>query len=191
MAEPTLVLEAVLEPQALALRYTVRNPLPNDIYLMNRIPDGQPQTLAPDHAWVELLPESALVQVYKGAPGFPAGFSGPPVPVSPQVTPVRSGATFVEVMRLKLPVRIHRAYGRSPEPARDDRLETYQGVLLQLQWYAREPGVREMEQQYYGTTVLIPTGFPRIPPVHLLQSAPVPVAVPVAVPAGLAPPPRR
>jgi hypothetical protein len=149
----------------LVIQYTVRNRGHRDAYLLNRLHRASPPEMSSDIAYVELDRSQGVIEVSKRIADAPAtGGSGPPVPVAPYVTPVRAGQTFDETIRLALPVRIYREYGRSPAPdPQRERVSEYRGVRLVLGYYWRDPGVTETSGIVLEQPVLIPGSFPRYP----------------------------
>lgn len=185
MADLTISLDAEMRGAALVLRYTVRNGLSQDVYLLNRVHSASPPMMTPDLAYVELDAAERLVRVYKGIPSQPPGLSsGPPVPAAPYVTPVRAGAAFSEIVHIPAPVRIYRAYGRTPPRLLppEETITTFRGVSFDLGWYARAPGVTESPSTALGQPVILPTGYKTIPPIHVMRGPVVELAVPVILP---------
>jgi hypothetical protein len=179
-----LSLQAEISAGALLLRYGVQNRGARDVYLLNRLFSSSPRRMSPDIAYVEVDPQTQLVHVFKGIPQIPPGASGPPVPMAPYVTPVRAGADFAETVRIALPVRVYRAYGRSPRPGppNSERIAEYRGVDFKLAWYERGDGVVEVEDMAFDQHVIVPARFRTPPTVELSTTNVVPLAIPVVVP---------
>ena len=185
MSDLAIGLRAELRDGRLVLRYSVRNDLGRDVYLENRLYTSSPRLLSPDIAYVELDVPDRLVRVYKGTPSQPPGrMSGPPVLISPYVTPVRAGTVYSETIRIPAPVRIFRAYGASPPVLMppEERINAFRGVSLDLAWYAREPGVIETAGVRFDQPVILPSGYKTIPALHVVRSPVVELSVPVILP---------
>jgi hypothetical protein len=185
MSQLAVEVGAEVRDGQLLIRYTVRNKDERDAYLLNRLPRGSPPKLSPDFAYVELDAKSRILVVSKRMASVPStGTSGPTVPVAPYVTPVRAGGAFTETIRLAIPVRIYREYGRSPAPdPHGDRAVEYQGLRLVLGYYWRDPGVTETPGEAAGgEPVILPGSFPRFPEMLEFASELVPVRVTVFEP---------
>lgn len=185
MADLTLVLQAEVRADQLVLRYTVRNGLAQDAYLLNRLYTSSPPRMSPDIAYVELEAASRVVRVFKGLAPIPSGpTSGPTAPVAPYVTPVRAGATFSEFVRIASPVRVYREYGRSPRPLLppEEHITQFLGVSFALGWYARAPGVTEVPDTAFDQPVVLPAGFRGMPDIRTIRSEVVPLGIPVILP---------
>src|SRR5262245_19890596 len=117
MDDLTLSVRAGIADGRLHVQYTVANHRSRDAYLLNRLftTSGEPR-MSPDIAYVELDEAERIARIFKGMFPLPPGMSGPPVPIAPYVSPVRAGASFTETIKLVLPLRIYREYGRSPRP---------------------------------------------------------------------------
>jgi hypothetical protein len=186
MSQLALRVVADVQEEHLVIRYAVHNNGVHDAYLLNRLHRASPPEMSPDIAYVELDSQNGVVEVSKriGDTPITAG-SGPPVPFAPYVTPVRVNETYSETIKLALPVRIYREYGRSPAPDPDrDRVVEYQGVRFALGYYWRDPGVTETPSVALGEAVIIPGNFPRYPELLLIASPVVAVRVPVVEPGG-------
>lgn len=183
MDDLVLTLRATIAAGTLLLNYTVQNRTEHDAYLLNRLFSDSPPALSADIAYVELDPSTETASVRKGIPDLPPGMSGPPVPVAPYVTPVRAGASFSETVRLALPLRIARAYGRSPQPRPGhETIAAFHGVTFNLQYYWREPGVSEKADTAFGQPVVVPYGFRTAPRFGLLRAHVAPIDIPVVIP---------
>jgi hypothetical protein len=184
VSDLTLSLQAEISAGALVLRYGVQNRGARDVYLLNRLFSSSPRRMSPDIAYVEVDQQTQLVHVFKGIPQIPPGASGPPVPMAPYVTPVRVGTDFAETVRIALPVRVYRAYGRSPRPGppNSERIAEYRGIDFKIGWYERADGVVEVEDMAFDQRVIIPARFPAAPTMQLSTTDIVPLAIPVVVP---------
>jgi hypothetical protein len=161
MGELVMTITTAVVGGVLALTYTVRNDTKHDAYLLNRLYTDSPPAMTADIAWVELDFEGQTANVTKGMPDLPAGSaSGPPVPMSPYVTPLRAGASFTETIKLPLPLHIVRAFGRSPQSTQaQGTLVPVHRLNLSVQYYWREPGMTETASKAFGQPVILPGGF--------------------------------
>lgn len=174
----------------LVLDYEVRNGTPRDAYLLNRLYRSVPTLqIAPDVVYVELVPGSRTVRLFKKLADLPEGVTVT-APVAPFVTPLRAGGTFHETVRVPLPVREYLEYSmRGPQPAGEPHTALFQNVSFTLGYYWKVEGTREETRQIQGTQVVMPIG-PRDkrPEFGLLESGPVRLDVSVVLPPELAHP---
>lgn len=192
MADLTVVLQAEMQRDQLVMRYTVRNGLGQDVYVLNRLFTSVPPRMSPDIAYVELDGANQVVRVFKGLAPMPSAGSsepnaprrsGPTEPVAPYVTPVRAGATYSEIVRQEAPVRVYREYGHSPPRLMppEERIAQFRGVSFALGWYARAPGVTEAPVEAFGQKLILPAGFRGMPEIHTTRSNVVEMSIPVIV----------
>jgi hypothetical protein len=184
MADLVMTMTTAVVGGALALTYTVRNEASQDAYLLNRLYTDSPSAMTADVAWVELDAAGQTARVTKGIPDLPVGISsGPTVPMAPYVTPLRAGASFTETIRLPLPLRISRAYGRSPLPKPgQDKLAVFHRMNFNLQYYWREPGMTETPTTAFGQPVVLPGGFRGQLRFGMLHASSDPVQIQVLIP---------
>lgn len=157
-----LVLETRFEvtPNSLNLTYKVENRGNLDAYLLNRLyRPGPPMDLSPDLVYTRLERNLKAVVLEKKIANIP-GDRNVAAPVAPFVTPVRSGASFSETIRVPIPVNEYREYSLLGHPKNPPRLVEYQRASFTLGFYWSAPGVVDQTQNYDGVTVVIP----RFPP---------------------------
>lgn len=166
----------------LVLDYEVRNGTPRDVYLLNRLYRSTPWHLGPDVIYIELVPGTKTVRLFKKLADLPKGVNVTS-PVAPFVTPLRAGGTFHETVRVPLPVREYLEYARrGPKPAGEEPTVVFQNVSFTLGYYVKVEGTREETRQIQGTEVVMPIG-PRDkrPEFGVLESGPVRLEVPVVL----------
>ncbi len=170
--------------QNLVLDYEVRNGTARDVYLLNRLYRSMPTWhLGPDVIYIELIPGTKTVRLFKKLADLPKGVNVTS-PVAPFVTPLKAGGTFHETVRIPLPVREYLEYSmRGPRPAAEAPTAVFERVTFTLGYYWKVEGTREEVRQIQGTEVVMPIG-PRDkrPEFGLLESGPVRLDVPVALP---------
>ena len=178
---PRMTLSAAVRDGELVLRYTVQNNGERDLYLLNRLLESAPPEMGPAFAYVELDPGARIVEVIKNIPA--SGGASPTSLIAPYVTPVRAGSTFSEEVRLRLPVRITRAYGLAPpaRPGDEKSAVVYRGVRMNVGWYWRDVAGKELTETRLGQTVIIPYGG-GFPEMHTVRSPVDAVSVPVVPP---------
>jgi hypothetical protein len=153
---PKFEVAAELREGRLLVKYSVLNPGPLAIYLLNRVPDVAMLT-SPDLVYIQQRRDQKVLFLYKDIPPIPPGVS-PTMPVAPYVTAVRSGERFEEVVRIDTPVREFSAY--LPAPVGGDAV-VYAGLQLELGYYSEVPGMQEREMQIVpGVKALIPSPPP-------------------------------
>jgi hypothetical protein len=153
---PKFEVAAELREGHLLVTYSVLNPGPLAIYLLNRVPDVAMLT-SPDLVYIQQRRDQKVLFLYKDIPPIPPGVS-PTMPVAPYVTAVRSGERFEEVVRIDTPVREFSAY--LPSPVGGDAV-VYAGLQLELGYYSEVPGMQEREMQIVpGVKALIPSPPP-------------------------------
>ena len=170
--------------QNLVLDYEVRNGTPRDVYLLNRLYRSMPTWhLGPDVIYIELIPGTKTVRLFKKLADLPKGVNVTS-PVAPFVTPLKAGGTFHETVRIPLPVREYLEYSRSgPRPPAEAPTAVFERVTFTLGYYWKVEGTREEVRQIQGTEVVMPIGpRDRRPEFGLLESGPVRLDVPVALP---------
>jgi hypothetical protein len=152
MTDLRLTATAHVDSNTLSLTYSVENQSDRDAYLLNRVYDN---TLLPrpELAYVELLPTTRCVRVYKDVPPIPEGFR-PVMPHFPYVTPLRAKQSLTETLHLGVPVREFRAY----VPKAIDLHETrYQQLTFALGYYWSAPGMQEpVKALQDGVEVVVP-----------------------------------
>jgi hypothetical protein len=169
----------------LVLAYEVVNPDTRDAYLLNRlyrqVPDWE---MGPDVVYVHLDPTTETVWLNKKLADLPEGVAIYS-PVAPFVTPLRAGSSFREEVKVPLPVRDYRQYGRGLS---DDDLtlvpRRYRQVWFTLGYYWAPEGTVEETHAIHGSEVVVPQAPPDRPvEFGLLQTDPVRLDLPVLEPA--------
>lgn len=189
MSDLSLTAAARISSGILELRYELRNGARQDVYLLNRLFVSVQELMSPDVIYIDPKPDAKIVELGKYLADLP-GQPNPSVPVAPFVTPVRAGESFVEIVRMALPLRRYMEYEEKPAPADTDRIETYDGLDMRLGLYWREPGVYEDVTSAFGQEVIIPKGYKGFPRFETLHSGIVRLPIPVSVPQAGAPPPE-
>ena len=159
-----------IENEELVLVYEVTNNDTLDVYLLNRLFRSTPAwELSPAVIYVHLQRDDKTVWLNKKIADIPKDVNVT-APVSPFVTPVRSGAAFKEEVRIPLPVveyRQYGAYGGGPsEAARKSEPVpvTYEYVFFTLGYFWGAKGTTEETRDIQGTEVIIPTLPPEARP---------------------------
>ena len=173
MDDLTFEVRAAVKDQQLVAGYRVTNHSRRDAYLLNRLYRSTPVwSVSSDIAFVEFDRASSLVQVSKRIPTLPPGMTANH-PYKPFVTPVRSGQSFSEVIRLPIPLTEFKQFGNTPPV--DDRAPEeimLRGLTLQIQYFWRPDGMEEVMVPVQGNVELMPKAPQgKGPELSVLQSA--------------------
>ena len=162
-SELAFVTEVALQKQILILRYRVENHAAKDAYLVNVLFRPLPRwNVSPDLIYVRVNADSGLISLCKSIDRIPDGWNVV-CPVSPFLTPLRTGGRFSEEVHIPIPVEEYREY--NPLRCTGRRNLACNSVQFTLGYYWACQGIKE--------EILDLDGFPahtiKVPPGTILE----------------------
>jgi hypothetical protein len=178
----TLQASFSVDHEKLVLVYQVRNAAAHDVYLLNRLYRSSPtMVIDPNLIYVRLDSAHGAISLRKKIDDIPTD-RNVNAPISPFVTPVRSGGEFSERVVIGLPLREHREYLGSFDPSKGN-LRMFHQVMFSLGYYWSVPGTKEVVKEIAGHEVILP----QLPPGTKIswgvaETSPVPMQIPAIDP---------
>jgi len=179
--------DLVIDGQELVLQYRVVNEGHRDLYLVNRLYRTIPEwELSPNVIYVHLDAEERTIWLNKKTADIPSNVLVNS-PIAPFVTPVRTGEVFEETVRLPIPVKDYRQYGKhaggpSLQALKSEPVEViYDRAYFTVGYFWRLNGTEEEVRDVRGQDIVIPNA-PReagLPEFGELQSETWQLSVPV------------